>query len=57
VDVTVCPACGGKMKAIAALTHPHAIRTYLAGVGLNSNPPLVAPMNTRPQPQTHFEYA
>ena len=23
VDVTVCPDCGGTMKIIAALTHPH----------------------------------
>ncbi len=43
------------MKVIAALTHPHAIRTYLDGVGLDSHPPPVAP--PRPLPQTQFEYA
>ena len=39
VDVPECPACGGKMKIIAALTEPVAIRTYLDGVGLASRPP------------------
>ena len=29
IDVTVCPHCGGKMKIIAALTEPAAIRAYL----------------------------
>ena len=54
VDVTVCPACGGKMKVIASLTDPHAIRTYLDGAGLTSHPPPVAP--PRPLPQTQFEF-
>ena len=55
IDVTECPACGGKMKIIAALTEPQAIRTYLDGVGLASRPPPIAP--ARPLPQTEFEYA
>jgi hypothetical protein len=55
IDVAVCPNCGGTMKVIAALTDPHAIRTYLEGVGLNSRPPPVAP--ARPRPQTQFDYA
>ena len=55
VDVTECPACGGKMKIIAALTEPVAIRTYLDGVGLASRPPPIAP--ARLLPQTEFEYA
>ena len=54
VDVTQCPACGGKMKIIAALTEPLAIRTYLDGVGLASRPPHIAP--ARPRPQAEFEY-
>ena len=54
VDVTECPACGGKMKIIAALTDPLAIRTYLDGVGLASRPPPIAP--ARPRPQAEFEY-
>ncbi len=54
-DVTQCPACGGKMKIIAALTQPLAIRTYLDGVGLASRGPPIAP--PRPLPQTEFDYA
>ena len=54
-DVTQCPACGGKMKIIAALTQPLAIRTYLDGVGLASRAAPIAP--PRPLPQTQFDYA
>lgn len=57
VDVTVCPDCGGTMKIIAALTDPHAIRTYLDGVGLTSRPPPIAPQRPRPQTSFEFEYA
>ena len=52
VDVTECPTYGGKMKIIAALTDPLAIRSYLDGVGLASRPPRIA----RPRPQAEFEY-
>ena len=38
IDVTVCPHCGGKMKIIAALTEPGAIRAYLDGVGPGFTP-------------------
>ena len=31
IDVTVCPACGGHMKIIAALTERVSIRPYLEG--------------------------
>ena len=34
LDVTVCPACGGRLKIIAALTELASIRHYLEGVGL-----------------------
>ena len=43
VDVTECPACGGKMEIIAALTEPLAIRSYLDGVGQPSRAPPIAP--------------
>ena len=38
VDVTVCPACGGTMKILAALTDPTSIRGYLEGVGSRRAP-------------------
>ncbi len=34
VDGTLCPACGGRMRIIAALTDEVSIRRYLKGVGL-----------------------
>ena len=38
-----CPACGGPLRLIAALTDPDSIRTHLDGVGLDSRPPPIAP--------------
>ena len=55
IDISVCPACGGHMKIIAALTDSDSIRTYLEGVDLPARPPPVAP--ARPDPQHEFEYA
>jgi hypothetical protein len=43
VDVTICPACGGFMRIIAALTEPRSIVRYLEGVGLPSRAPPIAP--------------
>ena len=34
LDVTVCPACGGRLRLIAVLTDPASVRRYLSGVGL-----------------------
>ncbi len=53
IDISVCPACGGHMKIIAALTDAHSIRTYLEGVDLPARPPPVAP--ARPHPPHEFE--
>ena len=36
LDVTVCPACGGRLRLIAVLTDPASVRRYLSGVGLPS---------------------
>jgi hypothetical protein len=43
------------MRLIAALTDPHARRTYLDGVGLDSRPPPIAP--ARRHPQSDFDFA
>ena len=50
-DLSACPACGGHLRIIAALTDPASIRTYPEGVRLPAVPPPRAP----PQPQ--FEFA
>ena len=55
LDVTVCPCGGGPMRMIAALTHPDSIRTYLTGVGLPADPPVISP--ARPPPQQELEFA
>ena len=55
VDVTLCPSCGGRMHWVAALTDPGSIRTYLTGVGLPADPPVIAP--ARPPPQLELEFA
>ena len=54
IDVSQCPACGGRMKIIAALTEPQAIRQYLPGVGLPARPPPIAPPKASPQPELEF---
>ena len=55
IDVTVCPACGGHMRIIAALTDATSIRAYLQGVGLPADPPTIAP--ARPPPQQELDFA
>ena len=49
-----CPACGGPLQIIAALTDPDSIRTYLNGVGLDCRPPPIAPARLAPQPEFDF---
>ena len=55
LDVTLCPACGGRLKIVAALTEFASIRHYLEGVGLPARPPPMAP--ARPHPQAELDYA
>ena len=43
LDVTRCPACGGRLRLIAALTNPASIRRYLHGVELPTQPPPLNP--------------
>ena len=54
VDVTICPACGGHMNIVAALTEPRSIARYLEGVGLPSRAPPIAPARPHPQPELDF---
>ena len=49
-DLSACPACGGRLRIIAALTDPASIRRYLVGVGL----PPKAPPRAPPQPRFEF---
>lgn len=54
VDVTICPACGGSMRIIAALTEPRSIVRYLEGVGLPSRVPPIAPARANPLSELDF---
>jgi len=54
VDVSVCPACSGKMKIIAFITDPADVRRYLKGEGLPTEAPPIAA--ARPPPQLEFDY-
>jgi hypothetical protein len=54
VEVSVCPACSGKMKIIAFITDPFSVRRYLEGVGLPTEAPPIA--KARPPPQEAFDY-
>ena len=53
IDGTLCPACGGRMRIIAALTDSVSIRHYLKGVGLPAEPPTIDP--PRPPPQRELD--
>ena len=54
LDVTVCPACGGRLRLIAALTDPVSVRRYLQGVGLPTEPPPLIPPRAPPQQEWDF---
>jgi len=43
VDVLVCDRCGGRMRILAAINPPDAIRKILVCLGLPSRPPPIAP--------------
>ena len=44
-----------RMRMIAARTDPDSIRTYLTGVGLPADAPVISP--ARPPPQQELEFA
>ncbi len=56
-DVTECPACGGRMKIVAAVTDARSIRRYLEGVGLPARAPPIAPARPRRQQELGLELA
>jgi hypothetical protein len=46
IDVLVCPYCEGKRKLIAFLTDGSVVRKILLHLGLDSEPPVLAPART-----------
>ncbi len=55
LDVTICPASGGRLHLTAASTDPASVRRYLSGVGLPSQHSLLTP--PRPPPQAEWDFA
>jgi hypothetical protein len=51
VDVLECADCGGRMRILAAIHDPDAVRAILKSLGLPSRPP----PNLPPQPATENE--
>jgi hypothetical protein len=43
LDVLACPRCGAKMRILAAIIAPDAIRKILSCLGLPTRAPPVAP--------------
>jgi hypothetical protein len=43
VDVTKCPACGGEMTIVCAVTESRSIKRYLERVGIDPHPPARGP--------------
>ena len=48
VDVLACPRCHGRMKLVAMLTEPSAIRRFLAALGEPSDVPERSPSRGPP---------
>ena len=57
IDVTECPACGGRMKIVAAVTDPCSIRRYLEGVGLPARAPPISPARPQRQQELDLQFA
>jgi len=50
IDVLRCPRCGGRMRVLAAIHDPSAIRAILECLGLPSRPPPNLPARPDPHP-------
>ena len=49
IDVLECPACGGRMRFVAAIMLASAIRRILRHLGLPSDPVELAPARAPPE--------
>ncbi len=54
VDVLECPRCSGRMRIIATVTDPEAVRKVLACIGLPTRGPPLAPPREREQGEFGF---
>ncbi len=49
LDVLACPRCGGRMRIVAAINPPDAIKKILACLGLPTRAPPIAPAISDPE--------
>ena len=54
IDVLGCPRCGGRLRLIAAIDDPHAIRQILAHLGLPTEVPGPDPPRALPDEPASF---
>ena len=48
-DVLECPRCSGRMRVVATINRPSAVRAILEHLGLSAPPPALAPARESPQ--------
>jgi hypothetical protein len=53
IDVLACQDCGGRLKLLAAVISPKAVREILASLGLPTESPELRPARA---PPTCFEF-
>jgi len=53
IDVLACPRCGGRLRLIATVEDPSAIRAILASLGLSAERPDRAPPSVAETTATH----
>ena len=44
------------MRMVAAITDPASVKTYLEGVGLDSEIPMLKPARSPPQTELDYDY-
>jgi hypothetical protein len=55
LKMETCPDCGGRMRVVAAVTDPASVKTYLEGVGLDSEIPKLKPPRAPPQAELDMD--
>ena len=54
-DVQACPRCKGRLKIVATVTNPTAVKAILECLGLPGRPPPLAPAREREQAELRFQ--